>query len=54
LVPGGARIEVKSSAYLQVWDQRRPSRIIFSGLTGRTWSPQSGESVTATYNADVL
>jgi hypothetical protein len=53
LAPSGARIEVKSSAYLQVWDQRRPSRIVFSGLTGRTWSPQGGESSDATYNADV-
>jgi hypothetical protein len=53
LAPSGARIEVKSSAYLQVWDQRPPSRIVFSGLTGRTWSPQGGESSVATYNADV-
>lgn len=40
LAPSGARIEVRSSAYLQVWDQRRPSRIVFSGLTGRTRSPK--------------
>jgi len=53
LAPSGARIEVKSSAYLQVWGQRRPSRIVFPGLTGRTWSAQSGESATATYTADV-
>ncbi len=53
LAPSGARIEVKSSAYLQVWEQRGPSRISFSGLTGRTWNPQTGESPTATYNADV-
>lgn len=53
LAPSGARIEVESSAYLEVWEQRRPSRISFSGLTGRTWSPQGGESPTATYSADV-
>lgn len=51
--PDGTRIEVKSSAYLQVWDQRRPSRIVFSGLRGRTWTPQDGEALEATYNADV-
>lgn len=53
LTPDGTRIEVKSSAYLQVWDQRHPSRIVFTGLTGRTWSPQAGEAPTATYNADI-
>lgn len=53
MAPDGTRIEVKSSAYLQVWDQRRPSRIVFSGLRGRTWTPQGGEAPEATYNADV-
>lgn len=54
LSPSGVKIEVKSSAYVQAWDQRRPSRIVFTGLTGRTWSPQDGESAEATYNADVF
>jgi hypothetical protein len=54
IAPFGAKIEVKSSAYLQLWDQRRPSTIRFSGLTGRTWNPQLGEAETATYNADVF
>ncbi len=53
LAPDGTRIEVKSSAYMQVWDQRQPSRIVFSGLVGRTWTPQQGEAPTATFNADV-
>jgi len=35
LTPDGVKVEVKSSAYLQVWDQRAPSRILFSGLRGR-------------------
>lgn len=48
LAPDGTRIEVKSSAYLQVWDQRRPSRIVFTGLRGRTWTPQEGEAAEAT------
>ncbi|MGH8526160.1 MAG: hypothetical protein ACREXY_18730 [Gammaproteobacteria bacterium] len=51
--PEGIKIEVKSSAHLQVWDQRRLSRIIFTGLRGRTWTPQDGESFEATFNADV-
>lgn len=49
----GIKVEVKSSAYLQVWDQRQLSRIVFTGLTGRTWSPQGGESAEATLNAEV-
>jgi hypothetical protein len=53
LSPDGLKIEVKSAAYLQAWDQRRPSRISFSGLRGRTWTPQEGESAEATYNADI-
>lgn len=53
LAPDGTKIEVKSSAYLQVWDQRRPSRIVFTGLVGRTWTPQGGETPEATFNADV-
>jgi len=54
LTPSGVRIEVKSSAYIQAWDQRRLSKIVFTGLVGRTWSPQEGESAKATYNADVF
>ena len=52
VVPAG-RIEVKASAYLQAWAQRTPSRIVFSGLKGRTWSPEAGYSDAQTYNADV-
>ena len=33
-------IEVKSSAYLQLWDQRRASKIVFTGLTGTRWHPR--------------
>jgi hypothetical protein len=54
LSPTNVRIEVKSSAYVQAWDQRRPSRIVFTGLTGRTWSPREGGSPEQTYNADVF
>lgn len=51
--PTGTKVEVKSSAYLQVCDQRRPSAIRFTGLSGRTWTPQGGDSPEATFNADV-
>lgn len=51
--PEKTRIEVKSSAYLQVWDQRQLSQIRFTGLNGRTWSPQQGESLESTFNSDV-
>lgn len=36
------RIEVKSSAYLQAWEQPRPSRIVFSGLRGTRYNPHYG------------
>lgn len=36
------RIEVKSSAYLQAWEQPRPSRIVFSGLRGTRYHPRHG------------
>lgn len=36
----GITIEVKSSAYLQLWDQRRVSTIQFTGLTGTRWHPR--------------
>lgn len=51
--PDGTTIEVKSSAYVQAWAQRRPSTIRFTGLTGRTWTPETGTASAATYNADL-
>jgi hypothetical protein len=39
----GIKVEVKSSAYLQSWNQRKLSAITFSGLTGREWSAQTNE-----------
>nr|BEK65141.1 hypothetical protein KPHV_23680 [Kitasatospora purpeofusca] len=53
LMPDGTRVEVKTSAYLQVWGQRRLSEIRFSRLRGRTWSPEAGEAAEQSYNADV-
>jgi len=40
--PDGIRVEVKASGYLQSWVQKRPSRISFGRLTGRTWSAETG------------
>lgn len=53
LTPEGVRVEVKSAGYLQAWAQRRLSRISFGSMKGRTWTPEDGESPTATLNADV-
>jgi hypothetical protein len=50
----GIKIEVKSSAYLQSWSQRRHSTITFSGLRGTKWDPVAGEDPAGRlYNADV-
>ncbi|WP_316527439.1 hypothetical protein [Kitasatospora brasiliensis] len=53
LAPDGLRIEVKTSAYLQSWGQRRLSEIRFSRLRGRTWTPEDGDAAEQSYNADV-
>ncbi|MHB0998540.1 MAG: hypothetical protein ACYC27_04775 [Armatimonadota bacterium] len=36
ITPDGIKIEVKTSAYLQVWQQKGLSKISFSGLCGKT------------------
>lgn len=51
--PDGKRIEVKSAAYVQAWNQTKPSRITFGSLRGRTWDPATGYSIERTFNADV-
>lgn len=43
LVDGRIRVEVKSSAYLQLWEQPRLSRIEFSGLRGTRYDPHHGD-----------
>jgi hypothetical protein len=54
LSPEGIRIEVKSSGYLQSWVQKKVSAITFSGLTGRTWSAESGYGLAPEVRADVF
>jgi hypothetical protein len=52
--PSGIRVEVKSSAYLQSWNQRRVSNLKFSGLTGRSWSADTNlTSEEREFRADV-
>ena len=53
ITPDGITIEVKTSAYLQVWAQNKPSAISFTGLCAKTWTPQDGYSAASSYNADV-
>ncbi|MGY1632232.1 hypothetical protein ACI784_11070 [Geodermatophilus sp. SYSU D01186] len=52
LTPEGIRLEVKSGAYLQAWEQSRLSTVVFGGLSARTWSSTDGYSAATSYNAD--
>ena len=49
--PDGLRLEVKSGAYLQAWEQSRLTPITFTGLRARVWTAD-GRDVEQTYNAD--
>lgn len=50
--PEGVTIEVKTSAYVQVWDQQQLSKIIFGNLRGRVWDQTTHLYGTEpTYNA---
>ena len=54
ITPAGVRIEVKSAAYLQSWEQKRPSRIVFSGLSAQLLDAETGVYAGERgYNADV-
>ncbi|QEO15687.1 hypothetical protein FLP10_15570 [Agromyces intestinalis] len=46
-------IVVKSAAFLQAWDQRQLSRIVFTGLRGQSWHPRTGYSGVAAHRGDV-
>jgi hypothetical protein len=43
LVDDWIRVEVKSSAYLQAWEQQHLSQIEFSGLRGTRYDPRHGD-----------
>lgn len=51
--PEGVRIEVKTSAYLQSWRQKKHSDITFDGLRSRIDDPDTGYAEQETYNADL-
>jgi hypothetical protein len=53
LTPDGIKVEVKSGAYLQVWEQSRLSKVVFGGLSARTWTAKDGYSTAGSCNADV-
>jgi hypothetical protein len=57
LLPDGRTVEVKASAYHQVWHiaESTPSVIQFTGLKGQRWNveTQSRSSPQRTYNADL-
>lgn len=47
------RIEVKSSAYLQSWQQQKPSNVIFSIRPSFFWSAEGGYTQVARRQSDV-
>lgn len=51
--PNGIKIEVKSSAYIQSWSQKRLSTIGFGTPKTRAWSPESGYSPDPKHQADI-
>lgn len=51
--PSGHRIEVKSAAYLQSWEQDYYSKILFDIAPKRAWSPTDGYSVEVKRNSDL-
>ena len=54
LTPGGVKIEVKSSAYIQVWGQKKYSRPTFGIGPSRAWDMEKGRSSEeATRHSDV-
>jgi hypothetical protein len=52
LTPDGVRLEVKSAAYLQAWEQARLSTLTFGGLSARTLAPGEDYAEERSYNAD--
>lgn len=55
LAPDGTRIEVKSSAYLQSWTQKRHSDLVFGRLSGLEWDASRNEySAERSVRADVF
>lgn len=53
LTEEGIRIEVKSSAYIQSWKQKKYSPITFSIKQSKYWDPETRMSTEAKRHADV-
>lgn len=54
LTPDGVKIEVKSAAYLQSWNQKEPSKIVFQTRKTRAWDPETNrQSLESKRQADV-
>lgn len=54
LMPNGLKIEVKSAAYLQSWQQKEPSKIVFQTPKTRAWDPETNrQSPESKRQADV-
>ena len=51
--PSGQRIEVKSAAYLQSWDDNYHEHISFDIAPKRAWNPENGYSPYAKRNCDL-
>lgn len=51
--PTGRRIEVKSAAYLQSWEQDYYSKIIFDIAPHRAWDAKTGYAPEAKRNSDL-
>jgi hypothetical protein len=50
----GVKIEVKTSAFLQTWRQKQPSKIVFSSLRAGVYDEETNTySRPKTYNADL-
>lgn len=54
ITPKGIKVEVKSSAYLQTWEQNEYSKISFSVRQAKPWDNDSGKRVkVAIRSADI-
>lgn len=54
LTPEGVRVEVKASAYLQSWAQRKLSTLTFRGLSALSWDDETGYGDQPEVRADVF
>lgn len=51
--PSGRRIEVKSAAYLQSWEQDYYSKILFDIAPKRAWNPKKGYAIEKKRTSDL-